>query len=122
MRSLHVQAGPEIVPADETAVLAEFFSHTGGRKRGRCRAATLPSLIKDHRDWANKVATLALEVVEERLPQWDATNADGTIVFGRKLKRSQARRVVVVPRHLLTINWMDTVECGGDGLPIPGAP
>jgi hypothetical protein len=102
------QDGPGIFTADETAVLTEFFSHAGKRKRGQSGVAALPALIDDHAELAEKVAAIALEVVQERLPQWGATRADGTVVLGRKLKQPPARRVVVAPRHLFTINWADS--------------
>lgn len=103
-----VQDGPGIFTADETAVLTEFFSQAGERKRGQSGVAALPALIDDHAELAAKVAAIALEVVQERLPQWAAARPDGTLVFGREVKRGQARRVVVAPRHLFTINWADS--------------
>ncbi len=52
-----------------------------------------------------------------RLPQWGPVYRDGDFVYARKLKRVPVRRVVVVPRHLLTINW----AYSGPGIPWPEA-
>ena len=40
--------------------------------------AALPALINDHAELAEKVAAIALEVVQERLPQWGIIREDGT--------------------------------------------
>jgi hypothetical protein len=108
------QDGHGIFTADETAFLTEFFSHGGGSETG---IAALPNLIDDHAELAEKVAALALEVVQERLPQWAATRPDGTVVVSRKVKRGRNRRVVVAPRHLFTINWANSAP----GFPWPEA-
>jgi hypothetical protein len=111
------QDGPGIFTAEETAVLTEFFSRAGKRKHGQSGVATLPALIDDHAELAEKVAAIALEVVQQRLPQWGPVYKDGELVYARKLRRTPARRVVVAPRHLFTINWADS----GPGFPWPEA-
>jgi len=100
--------GHGIFSADETAVLTEFFSRTGGRQPSRSGVVALPALIEERAELAEKVAAIALHAIQERLPQWSASRPDGTVVFSRMLKRAPLRRVVVVPRHLLTINWADS--------------
>jgi hypothetical protein len=57
------------------------------------------------------VASIVLEQVEQRLPQWSAVSHDGTFVLGRPLRDGNAipdRKVVIQPRHLLTVNWADS--------------
>jgi hypothetical protein len=57
------------------------------------------------------VAFIVLEQVELRLPQWSAVLYDGTFVVARPLRDRSAipyRKVVIQPRHLLTINWADS--------------
>ena len=102
------QHGAEIYTTDEAAVLTEFFSHKGRRTRGQSRLRAVPGLIEEYPELAEKVASIALEVVQARLPQWGAVRQDGTVVLGRKVKQPRARRVVAAPRHMLTINWADS--------------
>ena len=103
-----VQHDVEILTADETGTLTEFFSHGASDKRGQLKIVSLPDLIDDHPELAAKVGALAIEVIQERLPGWGCVLADGTVVLSREVKRTRARRVVLVPRHLLTINWADS--------------
>ena len=102
------QDGAGIYTEDETAALAEFFLHEGRRSPGQSRLRAVPALIEEHPELAEKVAAIALEVVQERLPQWAAVRQDGTVTLARKLKRPRARRVVAAPRHILTINWANS--------------
>lgn len=56
----------------------------------------------------NAVARIALARIQHRLPQWGAVLADGTLILGRRLRKSSARRVTFLPQHLFTINWADS--------------
>jgi hypothetical protein len=112
-----VQAGPGIFTVDETAALTKFFAHARRSKQGEHGVAALPALIKDDAELAEKIAAFSLEVVQQRLPQWGPVYKDGELVYARELKPVPARRVVVVPRHLFTINW----AYSGPGIPWPEA-
>ena len=51
------------------------------------------------------VASIVLERVQERLPQW-ASVSENEIVLGRNLRERRAIRTVeLTPRRLLSINW-----------------
>jgi hypothetical protein len=59
------------------------------------------------------VASILLERVQGRLPQWAvvdlAAPAGERVLLARKIRERWAKRVVeLVPRHLVTINWADS--------------
>jgi hypothetical protein len=59
------------------------------------------------------LASIVLERVQDALPQWASVRelkTGGTVVtLGREIKERRAlRKIEVVPRHLLTINWADS--------------
>lgn len=54
------------------------------------------------------IASMLLERIDRRLPQWSVVDADGTVQFARKLRDRSTlpeRRVLASVRHLFTINW-----------------
>ena len=53
------------------------------------------------------VAHIALAVIQARLPQ-TACVCDGEVTLCRQRFARPARRVVLLPQHLFTINWADT--------------
>jgi len=59
------------------------------------------------------VASIVLERIQARLPQWATVrqleNGEKEIVLARKIDdRRASRSIEVIPRHLLTINWADS--------------
>jgi hypothetical protein len=56
----------------------------------------------------NAVARLALEGIQDRLPQWAVVHGDGTFDEGRNNKPKTRRKVALFPRLLFGINWADS--------------
>lgn len=56
----------------------------------------------------NAVARLCLGAIQQRLPQWGCTRADGSVVFGRAFHARSAREVEAKPVYLFTLNWADS--------------
>ena len=60
------------------------------------------------------VASIILELVQNRLPQWSAARQkEGSeelqIIVGRQLNSHRAERITeLLPQHLMTINWADS--------------
>ena len=60
---------------------------------------------------SNAVARIVLGAIENRLPQWAAISADGSIAYARKRSNSpthQHRLIATVPQFLFEINWADS--------------
>jgi hypothetical protein len=54
------------------------------------------------------VASILLERIDRRLPQWSAVGPDGTVRYARKLRDRSTlpnRRVLASIRYLFTLNW-----------------
>jgi hypothetical protein len=65
------------------------------------------------------VASIVLETVEKRLPQW-ASVSDGEVQFARDYRPKELipmRRAAMLPQYLFTLNWADS----GPGFSWPGA-
>lgn len=56
----------------------------------------------------NAVARLCLAAIQQRLPQWGCTRADGSVVFGRGFTARSEREVEAKPVYLFTLNWADS--------------
>lgn len=54
------------------------------------------------------VARLALNGIEQRLPQWAVFYEDGRAQFGRKHNRRRAGQITLLPKFLFEINWADS--------------
>jgi hypothetical protein len=107
----------DLFTPDEHAVLAQWFNTEPpdiakdiepGEAASRLGFTKHPHfyLLED-----TVVAAIVLEQVEQRLPQWSALRHDGTFIVGRPLRDRSAiphRKVVIQPRHLLTVNWADS--------------
>jgi hypothetical protein len=68
------------------------------------------------------VASIVLNAIQERLPQWAAVefdaNGNATIHTARRIKKRQSDRIIQLkPQHLITINWANT----GPGISWPAA-
>jgi hypothetical protein len=103
MSSRTIQSSTEILTDEEKATLTKFFKHTG--EDGESGIAVLADLIEDEPELAEQVAAIALATVQQRLPNFTCFDGGGQFVSARKFKPTRARRVMVVPRYLCTINW-----------------
>ena len=63
---------------------------------------------------SNAVARLCLGAIQQRLPQWGCTRADGSVVFGREFYARSAREVEAKPVFLMMIGG---TQCGADSGP-----
>ncbi|MEX0430377.1 hypothetical protein [Spiribacter insolitus] len=63
----------------------------------------------------NCVARLALNAIEDRLPQWFARRDDGELVSSRESQSARSTGVPLLPTYLFSINWAST----GPGLDWP---
>ena len=74
--------------------------------------APLPNLYGgDNHAIENAVARIALQEIQDRLPQWAAVYPDGEEILGRKVKAKTdlpARTDITVPLFLFEINWADS--------------
>lgn len=57
---------------------------------------------------ANAVARIALEAIQQRLPQWGTFTRDGQFIPGRDITPRIPRTVVFKPQLLFEINWAST--------------
>jgi hypothetical protein len=53
----------------------------------------------------NEVASILLDTVQTRLPNFHSRHEDGTEVHGRNLKGLKKRKIQLFPLHLFSINW-----------------
>lgn len=56
----------------------------------------------------NAIARLALNGIEQRLPQWAVFYEDGRALFGRKHNHKRAGQITLLPLFLFEINWADS--------------
>ena len=59
----------------------------------------------------NAVARIALQAIQDRLPQWAAASRGGKVQFGREVRQKAdlpGRTDVTVPLFLFEINWADS--------------
>src|SRR5262249_14743211 len=69
----------------------------------------IPKEIAEYRRIDVAVAQILLERVQDRLPQWGVWSPEDGVQLARPiLDRRAHRKVVLSPRHLLTINWADS--------------
>ena len=60
------------------------------------------------------MARLCLGAIQQRLPQWGCTRADGSVVFGREFYARSAREVEAKPVVLFMLSG---TQCGADSGP-----
>ena len=53
----------------------------------------------------NEVATILLDTVQTRLPNFHCRHKDGTEVHGRSIQGLKKRKIQLLPLHLFSINW-----------------
>ena len=67
--------------------------------------------LPDYSTLSAAVAFIILESIEDRLPQWAVCYENGDSELARDYRSSEIipdRTVIIVPRHLMTINWADS--------------
>jgi hypothetical protein len=98
----------DLFTADEHLVLCDWF---GVDPRGSERSVrdildewSIPEEIYGYQRPSAAVAQILLERIQDRLPQWVGPNGGARPL----LDRHSHRKVVLWPRHLMTINWADS--------------
>jgi len=110
----------DLFTKEEHVVIAEWL-----KVEPRCRDKELPPIYEalerlgfDGRangrsDEEAAVASIVLERIQERLPQWasvrEKESGEADIRLARDIQdRRASRKIEVVPQYLLTINWADS--------------
>ena len=107
-----IEAGDVLLlPADQHLVMDAYFAGETDQRTElslACDRLGVPPDVNCSR-LAAAAGQILIQGVQEELPQWSTTHADGRIVFGRKLRDCSKRaRLALAPVRLFTINWADS--------------
>ncbi len=100
-----------LLPADQHRVIDAYFAGETDQSTElslACDRLGVPADVNCSR-LAAGAGQILIQGIQEELPQWSTSKADGRIVFGRKLRDCSKRaRLALAPVYLFTINWADS--------------